>query len=70
MALASGVNPKYGVAGYPAPTGAPTSSNVAQTSDTMFQGFLDPTLAQDYFAQVEKTSIVQQLAQKIPGGGR
>jgi HK97 family phage major capsid protein len=66
--LADGVNPKYGVAGYPAPTSAPTSSNVAQTSDGMFSGFLEPSVAQDYFAQVEKVSIVQQLAQKIPLG--
>jgi HK97 family phage major capsid protein len=34
----------------------------------MFSGFLEPSVAQDYFAQVEKVSIVQQLAQKIPLG--
>lgn len=41
---------------------------LAQTGDTMFQGYLDPVMAQDYFAEVEKTSIVQQLARKIPMG--
>ena len=46
----------------------PTPSTVAQTSDTMFSGYLEPTLAQDYFAQVEKVSIIQQIAQKIPMG--
>ena len=86
MAVDSGVNPKYGTAGYPAPTGVPAGtdsdtvyasspgyapkrgSNVAQTTDPMFSGWLEPNVAQDYFAQVEKTSIVQQLAQKIPMG--
>jgi HK97 family phage major capsid protein len=34
----------------------------------MFSGYLDPVLAQDYFAEVEKVSIVQQLARKIPMG--
>ena len=68
MALATGVNPKVGQAGYPAPTTAPTSTNVAQTTDGMFSGFLEPNVAQDYFAEVEKVSIVQQLAQKIPMG--
>ena len=68
MALAKGVNPKIGQAGYPAPTTAPTSTNVAQTTDGMFSGFLEPNVAQDYFAEVEKVSIVQQLAQKIPMG--
>jgi HK97 family phage major capsid protein len=46
----------------------PTPTTVAQTGDTMFQGYLEPELAQDYFAEVEKTSIVQQVAQKIPLG--
>lgn len=45
-----------------------TPSTVAKTSDTMFSGFLDPELAQDYFAEVEKTSIIQQIAQKVPMG--
>jgi HK97 family phage major capsid protein len=34
----------------------------------MFQGYLDPILAQDYFAEIEKTSVVQQIARKIPLG--
>lgn len=41
---------------------------LAQTGDTMFEGYLDPEMAQDYFAEVEKTSIVQQIARKIPMG--
>ena len=45
-----------------------TPSTVAQTTDAMFSGYLDPTLAQDYFAEVEKVSIVQQIARKIPMG--
>lgn len=68
MALSKGVNPKFGVGGFPVPTGAPTSSNVAQTSDGMNSGFLDPVLTRDYFAQVEKVSVIQQIAQKIPMG--
>jgi HK97 family phage major capsid protein len=34
----------------------------------MFSGYLDPVLAQDYFAEVAKVSIVQQIARKIPMG--
>lgn len=34
----------------------------------MFEGYLDPEEAQDYFAEAEKTSIVQQFATKIPMG--
>lgn len=41
-------------------------SQVATTSD--FSAFLSPEQAQDYFAEVEKTSIVQQLARKVPMG--
>jgi HK97 family phage major capsid protein len=79
-----GVNPKFGVAGgltakAPGTANPPIyasnpgyspdrGSTVAQTSDPMFSGFLEPDVAQDYFAQVEKVSIVQQLAQKIPMG--
>jgi hypothetical protein len=74
MALASGVNPKFGVAGKPDTEKPGThadgvypdagrGTNVAQTSDAMFSGFLNPEVAQDYFAQVENVSIVQQLAQ-------
>jgi HK97 family phage major capsid protein len=43
-------------------------AQIAQTGDTMFSGYLDPVLAKDYFAEAEKTSIVQKLAQKIPMG--
>lgn len=43
-------------------------TKLAQTSDTIFSGYLDPELAQDYFAESEKTSIVQQVARKIPMG--
>lgn len=42
--------------------------NLAQTGDTMFSGYLDPVLAQDYFAEAEKTSIVQRVARRIPMG--
>lgn len=45
-----------------------TPSTVSKTSDSMFSGFLDPELSQDYFSVVEKTSIVQQIARKIPMG--
>ncbi|GAB4584408.1 phage major capsid protein [Nocardia sp. IFM 10818] len=41
---------------------------IAQTGDSMFQGYLDPVQAQDYFAEIEKTSIVQRIARKIPMG--
>jgi HK97 family phage major capsid protein len=34
----------------------------------MFSGYLDPVLAQDYFAEVAKVSIVQQLGRRIPMG--
>jgi len=40
----------------------------AATGDAMFEGYLEPEQAQDYFAEVEKTSIVQQVARKIPMG--
>ncbi|MDP7733647.1 phage major capsid protein [Mycobacterium paragordonae] len=43
-------------------------SKLAQTSDTMFSGYLDPHQAKDYFAEAEKTSIIQQVATKIPMG--
>lgn len=46
----------------------PNDPKLAQTSDTMFQGYLDPEQAQDYFAEAEKFSIVQQVARKIPMG--
>ncbi|QGJ88768.1 major capsid protein [Mycobacterium phage Yecey3] len=41
---------------------------IAQTGDSMFEGYLEPEQAQDYFAEAEKTSIVQRFAQKIPMG--
>lgn len=47
---------------------AANDAKLAQTSDTMFSGYLDPEQAQDYFAEAEKTSIVQQIARKIPLG--
>src|SRR5699024_6729651 len=40
----------------------------AATSDGMFKGYLEPEMAQDYFAEMEKQSVVQQLARKIPLG--
>ncbi|AHG24237.1 major capsid protein [Mycobacterium phage Benvolio] len=43
-------------------------AQIAQTGDTMFKGYLEPEQAKDYFAVAEKTSIVQQFAQKIPMG--
>jgi len=43
-------------------------SKLSQTSDTMFDGYLEPEQAQDYFALAEKTSIVQRFARKIPMG--
>lgn len=43
-------------------------SQIAQTGDTMFKGYLEPELVQDYFAEAEKTSIVQTFAQKIGMG--
>jgi HK97 family phage major capsid protein len=43
-------------------------AKLSQTGDTMFEGYLDPEQAQDYFAEAEKTSIVQQVATKIPMG--
>ena len=41
---------------------------ISQTGDAMFSGYLEPVLAKDYFAEAEKTSIVQRFAQKIPMG--
>lgn len=43
-------------------------SQIAQTGDTMFKGYLEPEMAKDYFAEAEKTSIVQRFAQKVPMG--
>lgn len=43
-------------------------SQIAQTGDTMFKGYMEPEEAKDYFAEAEKTSIVQQFATKIPMG--
>jgi len=42
------------------------ASQIATTSD--FSAFLKPEQAQDYFAEIEKTSIVQRIAKKIPMG--
>lgn len=44
------------------------STKVAQTVDSMFSGFITPDLAQDYFAAAQRTSVVQQLARKVPLG--
>ena len=46
----------------------PAPNTVAKTTDSMFSGYLDPVLAQDYFAEVAKVSIVQQLGRRIPMG--
>ena len=43
-------------------------AQLAQTGDTMFEGYLEPEQAADYFAEAEKTSIVQRFARKIPMG--
>lgn len=43
-------------------------ANYAATSDAMFAGELEPEKAKDYFAEAEKASIVQAVAQKIPMG--
>lgn len=45
-----------------------TPDTVAQTTDQMFSGYLDPVLSQDYFAEVEKISVAQQIGRKIPLG--
>ncbi|KRD08576.1 head protein [Mycobacterium sp. Root265] len=47
---------------------AVNNTKIAQTGDTMFAGYLEPEQAQDYFAEAEKTSIVQKVATKIPMG--
>jgi HK97 family phage major capsid protein len=47
---------------------SPAPDTVAKLTDSMYSGFLDPVMAQDYFAVVEKTSIVQSIARKIPLG--
>lgn len=47
---------------------AVNNAKIAQTGDSIFSGYLDPVLAQDYFAEAEKTSIVQRVARKIPMG--
>jgi HK97 family phage major capsid protein len=43
-------------------------AKLAQTSDTIFSGYLDPEMAQDYFALTEKTSVIQRIARKVPLG--
>lgn len=44
----------------------PAPTQVATTGD--FSAFLTPEEAKDYFAEIEKTSIVQKIAQKVPMG--
>lgn len=43
-------------------------ANYAATGDVMFSGEFEPAKAQDYFAEAEKRSVVQAIAQKIPMG--
>jgi HK97 family phage major capsid protein len=43
-------------------------AQISQTGDTMFEGYLDPVLARDYFQEAERQSVVQRIAQKIPMG--
>src|SRR5699024_5714864 len=40
----------------------------AATGDEMFKGYLEPEMAQDYFKEIEQTSIIQQVSRKIPLG--
>lgn len=47
---------------------AVNNTKIAQTGDTIFSGYLEPEMAKDYFAEAEKTSIVQRVATKIPMG--
>lgn len=41
---------------------------VAQTGDAMFAGEFEAERAEDYFKEVEKSSIVQAVSQKVPMG--
>ena len=43
-------------------------NGIASTKDVMFAGEFEPDRAQDYFAEVEKSSIVQAVARKVPMG--
>ena len=43
----------------------PTSGYAGKTD---FSAFLTPEQSQDYFAEIEKTSVVQRIARKIPMG--
>jgi HK97 family phage major capsid protein len=43
-------------------------AQISQTGDTMFEGYLDPVLARDYFEEAARQSVVQRVAQKIPMG--
>jgi HK97 family phage major capsid protein len=45
-----------------------TPSTVAQTSDSIFSGFLLPEVTQDYFAAIQRTSVIQQIARQVPLG--
>lgn len=47
---------------------AKNQPDFAQTKDDIFSGFITPDLAQDYFAAAQRTSVVQQLARKVPLG--
>lgn len=46
----------------------PNFATLAQTTDTMFQGYLDPVQAKDYFAAAQRQSVIQRFATKIPMG--
>lgn len=45
-----------------------TPNTVALTGDTMFKDYLTPEMTEDYFVEIEKSSVVQQIARKIPLG--
>jgi HK97 family phage major capsid protein len=45
-----------------------TPSTVAQTTDSIFSGFIIPELTQDYFASILRQSVVQQICRQVPLG--
>lgn len=51
-----------------AETFSPNNANLALTGDTMFQGYLEPEQAKDYFAAAARASLIQRFATKIPMG--
>jgi len=50
------------------PVFVPNDPNVAAQQDAIFQGFLLPEEARDYFAEAYKTSVVQAISQQVPMG--